>query len=147
MGSSSSYENKDVSGIVALFFVIILLSYFVLCPVVESFQKQDPKLEQIRKIIRPLRPDIVDRITFLEDKRSYTINKQKIYLCLKDENGDYYHDNMLIFVVLHEMAHVLCDEIGHTAKFQQIFQQLLDEATVLNIYDPSIQPVQNYCEY
>jgi hypothetical protein len=140
-------SKKDVSGIIALFFVIIIFVYFALCPVVENFQKQDPKLEQIRKTIRPLRPDIVDRITFLEDKRSYTINKQKIYLCLKDENGDYYQDNMLIFVVLHEMAHVMCDEIGHTAKFQQIFQQLLDEATVLKIYDPSIQPIQNYCEY
>lgn len=143
MASSSS----DVSGILALFFVVIIIVYFALCPIVEGFQKQDPKLEQIKKIIRPLRPEVVDNIIFLEDNRSYTINKKKVYLCLKDENGEYYNDNMLIFVVLHEMAHVLCDEIGHTAKFQQIFQQLLDEAAVKKIYDPEIQPVQNYCEY
>ena len=143
MGSSS----RDVSGIVALFFVVIIFVYFALCPIVEGFQKQDPKLHQIRAKIRPLRPEIVDKIIFLEDKRSYTINKKKVYLCLKDENGEYYHDNMLIFVVLHEMAHVMCDEIGHTAKFQQIFQQLLAEAAAKDIYDPSIQPIQNYCEY
>lgn len=142
-----SSSGKDVTGILALFFVVIIIVYFALCPIVEGFQKQDPKLEQIRKTIRPLRPEIVDNIVFLEDKRSYTINKKKVYLCLKDENGDYYNDNMLIFVVLHEMAHVMCDEIGHTAKFQQIFQQLLDEAAEKNIYDPNIQPVQNYCEY
>ena len=39
--------------------------------------------------------------------------KQKVYLCLKDENNEYYNDNMLIYVALHELAHVLCDEIGH----------------------------------
>lgn len=140
-------SNKDVSGIIALFFVVIIFVYFGLCPVMERFQKEDPKLEQIRKTIRPLRPQIVDNIVFLEDKRSYTINKKKVYLCLKDENGEYYQDNMLIFVVLHEMAHVMCDEIGHTAKFQQIFQQLLDEAAEMKIYDPNVEPVQNYCEY
>lgn len=140
-------SDKDITGIIAVFLVVIILVYFALCPIVEGFQKEDPKLKQIKDIIRPLRPDIVDNIIFLEDKRSYTINKKKIYLCLKDENGDYYQDNMLIFVVLHEMAHVLCDEIGHTAKFQVIFQQLLDEAAQKKIYDPNIQPIQNYCEY
>lgn len=140
--------SKDTGGgVMALFFVVIILLYFSLCPVVETFQKEDPKLEQLKNLVRPLRPDVVDNIVFLEDKRSYTINKKKVYLCLRDENGEYYNDNMLMFVLLHEMAHVMCDEIGHTAKFQQIFQQLLDEASSMKIYDPSIQPIQNYCEY
>ena len=45
-------------------------------------------------------------------------------MCLKDKNGKYYDDNMLNYVALHELAHVLCDEIGHTDKFYAIFDEL-----------------------
>ena len=29
-----------------------------------------------------------------------------MHLCLKDENGNYYDDNMIIYVALHELAHI-----------------------------------------
>ena len=114
---------------------------------IEEFKKEDPMLYKIRNKMRPLHPEMVDHIILLEDTKSYTINKKKVYLCLKDENGDYYDDNMLMFVAIHELAHVLCDEIGHTDKFQNIFQDLLNKAADLEIYDPSVAPIQNYCEY
>jgi hypothetical protein len=114
---------------------------------IEEFKKEDPMLYKIKNKIRLLNPEMVDRIILLEDTKSYTINKKKVYLCLKDENGEYYEDNMLMFVAIHELAHVLCDEIGHTDKFQSIFQELLNRASELDIYDPSVAPVQNYCEY
>ena len=104
-------------------------------------------LQTIRNKIRPLHPEMVDHVILLEDTKSYTINKKKVYLCLKDENGDYYDENMLIFVAIHELAHVVCDEIGHTDKFQTIFQELLNKASDLQIYDPNVAPIQNYCEY
>jgi hypothetical protein len=114
---------------------------------IEEFKKEDPMLYKIRNKMRPLQPEMVDHIILLEDTKSYTINKKKVYLCLKDENGEYYDDNMLMFVAIHELAHVLCDEIGHTDKFQNIFQDLLNKAADLEIYDPSVAPIQNYCEY
>jgi predicted metal-dependent hydrolase len=54
---------------------------------------------------------------------------------------------MLIFVAIHELAHVLCDEIGHTKKFEDIFHKLLQEAIEKKLYDPSFEPIRNYCEY
>ena len=54
---------------------------------------------------------------------------------------------MLIYVALHEVAHVLCDEVGHTQKFHSIFEDLLKKATEMGIYNPSIPLIQNYCEY
>ena len=47
---------------------------------------------------------------------------------MQNEKGKYYTDNTLIYVILHEVAHVLCDEIGHTEKFQNIHQELIDKA-------------------
>ena len=139
--------SQDVSGIVCIFIILIILVFFLITRCIEEFKKEDPMLHTIRNKIRPLHPEMVDHIVLLEDNKSYTINKKKVYLCLKDENGDYYNDNMLIFVAIHELAHVLCDEIGHTDKFQEIFQDLLNKATDLQIYDPAVAPIQDYCEY
>ena len=64
---------------------------------------------------------------------------------MKDENNNYYQENMLMYVVLHELAHVICDEIGHTKKFERIFKELLNDAGELGIYNASIPPIPNYC--
>lgn len=64
--------------------------------------------------------------------KSHTVNKgQDIKLCLAD--GDF---NLLTFVALHELAHVMSDSIGHTEEFYQHFKFLLKEAAQLNYYYP-----------
>lgn len=138
--------SQDIAGAICLFVIVVIIVYFMLNHVIERYKQNDPKLYHLRSQLKQLH-DIVDELVFLEDKKSYTINKKKIYLCLRDENGDYYHDNMLTFVAIHELAHVLCDEIGHTPKFEKIFNELLDQASSLGLYDPSIAPTSNYCEY
>ena len=80
-----------------------------------------------------------------------------MHLCVKDENNNYYSDNMLMYVALHELAHVLCDEIGHTPKFWAIFDQLLDKASktiddepgvgnMKPVYDPNGIINKDYCD-
>ena len=66
---------------------------------------------------------------------------------MKNERGEYYPDNMLIYVVLHELAHALCDEIDHTPKYEEIFKDLLARAQDGGIYDSSIPVVDKYCGY
>lgn len=148
MATSPNYcFHGDPTGAVCLLTVFIIISYFILNHVIERFKQEDPKLFELRQHLRRIRPEVADQLVLLEDQKSYTINKKKIYMCLRDEKGEYYHDNMLVFVVLHELAHVLCDEIGHTEKFHSIFQQLLKEAEEQKIYDPKIAPTERYCEY
>ena len=53
---------------------------------------------------------------------------------------------MLVYVGLHELAHVLCDEIGHTDKFYAIFDKLMDKAEEIGVYDRNIPVVDNYCK-
>lgn len=90
--------------------------------------------------------NILKEIKVTEGPKSFTINKREIFLCLKDKNDARYYDlNSLIFVFLHEMAHVLCDEVGHTQKFTQIFKELLEHAHYYGVYDPTKPFVKNYC--
>ena len=112
----------------------------------EMFQQKDPMLYEIRENLKLLSPK-ASRLRYYQDDKSYTINKQKVYLCLKDHNDDYYPMNMLMYVAIHELAHVMCNEIGHTPKFHDIFQNLLVRAHQLGIYDPNTPVIQNYCGY
>ena len=80
---------------------------------------------------------------------SYTINKgEKIVFCLRSKIFEKIHDmNTLMYVVIHEMAHVGCPEYGHTPLFKKIFKFLLKEAINIQIYKPvdyRINP-QKYC--
>lgn len=89
----------------------------------------------------------IDKIKIKEDKQSYTINKEKIYLCLTDEQDKFYSNNMLTYVLLHEFAHTLCKSVGHTPEFHEIFEQLLKEAIDKKLYDPTIPVDPEYCKH
>ena len=39
----------------------------------------------------------------------------------------YYNDDILLYVLVHEICHVLCPNIGHTPEFNNIFEALLEE--------------------
>lgn len=105
------------------------------------------KTYRFHGLLEPLNHmNIMDRINLNEGDKSFTINKQNIYLCLKDKNNhNFYDENVLVYVVLHEIAHVLCNEVGHTHKFINIFNALLDRATAVGEYNPNRPFVEDYC--
>ena len=88
----------------------------------ENLLQDDPMLHTLKRKLAPIDEHIKD-VRLYKGNKSYTINKKKIYLCLKDKNDEYYSVNMLTYVFLHEFAHVKCDELGHTEKFNTIFYQ------------------------
>ena len=123
--------------------------------------QSDPNLERIRNIFEdffnqenyweyPLESlnnkNVMKNISLHRGNKSYTINKKKVYICMKNEEGEYYNDNMIIYVLAHELAHVMCNEIGHTKKFHHIFESLLVKLANAGIYNPSIPIQQNYCK-
>jgi len=65
---------------------------------------------------------------------SYSVNKgEKIVLCLR--NKDKLVDlNTMMFVVLHEFAHLATESIGHTEEFWTNFKWILEESTNIGIY-------------
>lgn len=73
-------------------------------------------------------------------------------LCLRDnENPHNIVDiDTLMFVVLHEAAHVAnYDEWGHETRFWRIFKYLLEEAVEVGIIRPIdyIRKPKNYCGF
>jgi len=68
-----------------------------------------------------------------------------MHLCLEHEDGGYYDSNILMYVTLHELAHIFCDEVGHTPAYHKIFERLLHIANEIGIYDASLALPEEYC--
>lgn len=80
---------------------------------------------------------------------SYTVDKSKVFMCLRQRNQqeELVNENVITFVALHEMAHVGTASIGHTPDFWNNFAWLLKEAEALGVYeytDFAAHPVE-YC--
>lgn len=68
---------------------------------------------------------------------SYSVNKgEEVVFCLRSKKvKNKMHDiNLMMYVVLHELAHVATPEYGHTALFKKNFAFLTNTAIDLNIY-------------
>ena len=127
-----------------LLIIIILFILFIENQIKENIEF-DPMLITLKEILKPVHP-IISELKIYRGNKSYTINKEKIYLCLYDQNGEYYPINMLIYVLLHEIAHILNeDDIGHTPKFYEQFNKLLENSISIGVYNPSIPIILNYC--
>lgn len=132
---------------IALFlFLILFLILAVSYQIRENTDFSDPLIDQLKLEFEQLHP-IVKSLEFYVGKKSYTINKKKVYLCIRDEKDRYYSRNILAYVLIHEISHALCKEVGHTDSFYDTFNKMLKRAEYLGLYDPSIPMIDNYCNY
>jgi predicted metal-dependent hydrolase len=80
---------------------------------------------------------------------SFSINKgEEIAFCLKSKKtGEIHQLNLLMYVAIHEMAHIACPEIGHGALFKKIFRFLTEVSMEIGVYSKEnyeSKPVE-YC--
>jgi len=69
---------------------------------------------------------------------SYSVNKgEKVYMCLRQRNEkeELVDENVIMFVAIHEMAHIGTPEVGHTPAFWNNFGWLLKEAEAMKVYE------------
>ena len=140
--------------------IIFVSSLIIYGQIYEHFAQNDEKLKELKNVLEQFfckqkkwtgnlevlnKKNIMDEITIYRGEKSYTINKEKVYICLKDPNGEYYSDNTLYYVMAHEISHAICDEIGHTHKFHAIFKELLDLMEQDGIYNSNIPISKDYC--
>ena len=80
---------------------------------------------------------------------AYSVNKgEQLAICLRDIKDDtFINDNLIYFVSIHEMAHVMTDEVGHTKKFWDNMRYLLEQSQQLGFYTPEdySKSPQSYC--
>lgn len=107
-------------------------------------------ITQTKKLYRPSNSIQENIPSSPTDDTAYTINKGEIIaMCLRNlNNKNKFHDyNSLLFVKLHEIAHIFSITLGHDTAYWTHFKFILQEAVNIGIYktvDYSKYPV-DYC--
>jgi hypothetical protein len=106
---------------------------------IDNLSKKYPSNDGVSRLKEKFNPEKIIEAEHEANSTSYTINKgEMIHLCLRNKNNHKtLHDkNLLMFVIIHELAHIMSQSIGHNAEFYQNFQFLLKESVKFGIYTP-----------
>lgn len=100
-----------------------------------KYSNQTACIELLVKNFNEDRTQIYENSTSSE-YTSYSVNKgEEVVYCLRSKKTNKLHDiNLMMYVAIHEMAHIGCHEIGHTRLFKEIFSFYLKVAIELDIY-------------
>src|ERR1044071_556249 len=80
------------------------------------------------------RPENLAESPVRVDASSWSVDKSKIFLCLRDrQTGTFYEADILFFVVVHELAHLASKSYGHNEEFIQNFGALKSLASSLGL--------------
>lgn len=103
---------------------------------------KDTKYSDYGQYITQLSDRITD-VTVGENRESstttsYSVNKgEELVVCLRSREqwNKMHNKNILMYVILHEIAHIACPEFGHTPLFKKIFAFLTYVAVDLKLYE------------
>ncbi len=106
----------------------------------------------IKRLKKNYKPNNVSESSPGNAYTSYSINKgEKIVFCLRQKSGPNKDElvdlNTMMFVAIHELAHLMSKSIGHTAEFWDNMRFLLEKGISMGLYnhiDYSKHP-EDYC--
>ena len=110
----------------------------------DHLRKSEPEDIRAKTLISRFNPENITENDPTEMKNgvtSYTVNKgEKIVVCLRQRNNNFVELNTLMYVIIHELAHI-CDLTSeqHDEKFWNNFEWLLEHAVNIGVY--------NYVDY
>ena len=122
------------------------LSYLV-----ENLNSRFKNRENVQRLVENFNPTTIKETLPTSEYTAYTENKgEKLAFCLNknnNNNNNLIDQNTLMFVAIHEIAHIMTLSVGHTEEFWQNFKFLLENAVQLGIYEPIDykKNPKNYC--
>jgi hypothetical protein len=117
---------------------------------VEYLREHEPDNDITKRLLKNFRSDKISEGSEDSKYTSYSINKgEQIVFCLraKDETKKLVDLNTMVFVALHELAHIGTESVGHTREFWDNFKWVLKHAVKATVYifqDFNSKPV-GYC--
>jgi hypothetical protein len=119
--------------------------------IVENLGQRYPERDNVKRLVENFNPTTIKETLPTSEYTAYSENKgEKLAFCLnknKNNNDNLIDSNTLLFVAIHEIAHIMTESVGHTDEFWQNFKFLLEHAVELKIYTPvdyKKEP-ENYC--
>jgi hypothetical protein len=107
-----------------------------------------PESQDVQRLYHNFSPDSLSEGGREHGFTSYSVNKgEKIVMCLRQPDATFVPDNVVLYVGIHELGHLMTEDVGHTESFWANFRILLEEAMSIGMYkhqDFSKDP-QPYC--
>ena len=116
----------------------------------DHLEINDSKNKDVYRLLKRFNSENITESSPREKYTSYSVNKgEKIVFCLRsrDEQQKLVEENVMMFVALHELAHIMTKSVGHTEEFWNNFRYLLKHAIAIGVYkevDFEKKPV-DYC--
>ncbi len=134
-------QNRNILVIILLIFIISFVLFL------SSTNIDNPILILIKNYCKLLDPRFENIPIYEGFETPHTVDKEYIIVCLKDNNGNLMNISDIMYIVIHELAHIITphddnsyhiDNNNHSILFQMNFEMLLSKAKYLNI------PVSNF---
>jgi hypothetical protein len=100
---------------------------------------KNPNDRRVKRLVNRTNNIKIEESPFEPDTSSYTLNKGDLMaFCVRSkENPNDIHDyQTMLFVAIHELAHVASVSRGHGAEFVSTFRWLLQQASESGMYSP-----------
>jgi predicted metal-dependent hydrolase len=107
-----------------------------------------PQNDDIIRLYENYNPNAISEGSIESGYTSYSVNKgEKLILCIRQKNNSFVDKNVLLYVAIHELAHIMTKEVGHTDSFWNNFKFLLKESIDIKIYNKVDfnQAPKDYC--
>ena len=103
---------------------------------IEHLNNVNPDHYGVKRLKNRYKQGIIRELHDGSSSTSYSVNKgDKLVICLRcKKTGKFQDDNTILFVVLHELAHIMTKSIGHKEEFWDNFRFLLKHSINAKIY-------------
>lgn len=112
-------------------------------------KKTYPNNPDVARLLGNYEEDNIRETDIDDNDTSFSLDKgEEIHLCLRNKKDFRLHEiNILMFVTIHELAHLMSKSYGHNAEFNKNFIFLLRESIKVGIYNniDYSRKQTNYC--
>jgi WLM domain. len=130
-------------------FIIWKVTYESFCSTSECKTGDEDTIRHLKHVLQTVAPDAPE-YDIKSGKESVTINKEQIYICLRNPNTSIlYPFDVLLYVTLHELAHVFSKTYStksHNDEFKTNFSKLLNRAYGKNLLSTNVVVPDDYCK-
>lgn len=103
---------------------------------IQYLKNKYPADDRFDRLEKNYNPNTLSESSIDSQYTSFTINKgEKMVLCLRNTDNKLIDLNTLMYVYVHELAHIATLQIGHIDEFWTNFKFMLNEAVQMGIYE------------
>lgn len=106
-----------------------------LMKLVRHMRAKYPDNKDVQRMYKNYKPDNLSEGGMEVGYTSYSVNKgEKLVMCVRQKDGSFVKMNVLMYVAIHEMAHLMTKDVGHTPTYWNNFRFLLKESIKISVY-------------